>query len=224
MIPTTVALLALLAAPALAEETPGASVSAPERADGAAFVAAFKNACVPQRLSFPGTKSNAESLGWTVAENTDHPELAVLIEKMLAATVDPEMEITLDYEIYTQPVAERQPYLIVSRSQIEMEAEPPLDKWTSIGCYLYDFDASAMIDPAPVTALIEKPVANAVSVEGMEGYVWGPGCDFPRTMDTYLTFVADGGPYAEQIGFSGLLLKFETSEPDPGETVPETYC
>ena len=46
----------------------------------------------------------------------------------------------------------------------------------------------------------------------------------PRTGDTYLSYIADGSSYVADTGFSGLVLKFETSEPDPGEVVPETYC
>ena len=76
----------------------------------------------------------------------------------------------------------------------------------------------------PVTALIGKPIAASHSDQSMVAYSWGPPCAMPMTLDTYLTWVPDGSEHAVQVGFSGLVLKFETSEPDPDEVVPSTYC
>lgn len=209
----------LVAAPAQAVEN---------AAYGEAFVGAFTEACVPQRLSYPGTRAHAESLGWTNAEPDAHPELAAMMSTMNAALAEAEdMEATFDYRIYARPVAEAPHYLIVSRTSFEMEplsegAEP--DIWTYIGCYLYNFDATGPIDPAPMTAFTGKPIAREVDQEGLVSYLWGPPCPLPRTGDSYLTYVADDSPHKATTGFSGLMIKFETSEPDEGEAVPETYC
>lgn len=197
---------------------------------GEAFVGAFAAACVPERLSYTGTKSNAEELGWTAAERTAHPELAALLARMEAGLAEAaDMQPTFDYQLYARPVAGADHYLVVSRSSFVMDlgsgedaSEPEV--WASIGCYLYNFDAAEPIDPAPMTALIEKPIAHAVDQDGIVGHVWGPPCPMPRTGDSYLTFIAEGSPAAAQTGFSGLMVKFETSEPEAGEVVPATYC
>lgn len=218
--PAAIALLALAAAPATAQDSEY----------GQAFVDAFAAACVPERMSYPGTKANAEKLGWTPAERTTHPELAAMMAKMDAgaAAAAEEMQGTFEHQIYSRAVADEPHFLLVARSSFVVEGladegEEP-DPWVYIGCYLYNFDASAPIDPAPVTALIEKPIAHEVDDQGMSGYVWGPPCPMPRTGDTYMSFISEDSPHTALTGFSGLVVKFETSEPDEGEVVPETYC
>lgn len=214
-----VALLACVAAP---------SAMATESADyGAAFVDAFATACVPERLSYAGTRANAEALGWITAERDAHPELMAMMSVMdsAAASAAEEMEGAFEHGLYTKPVADLPHYLVVSRASFNIgEPDDPLNPWVYVGCYLYNFDATAPIDPAPVSALTGNAVAQQVDNEGLVSYVWGPPCPMPRTGDSYLTFIADNSPHAAQTGFSGLMLKFETSELDPGAAIPEPYC
>lgn len=212
-----VALLAVAAAPAFATEFDY----------GPAFVDAFATACVPERLSYPGTKAHAETLGWTAAVAAAHPELDAMMAIMhkSADEAAEDLQGTFEYEIYAKPVADVAHYLIVSRATyiVDPGQEPP-DPWVYIGCYLYNFDATEAIDPAPVSALIGKEIAYQVDQDGLISYTWGPPCPMPRTGDSYLTFIAEQSVHTAQTGFSGLMMKFETSEPDPGEVVPETYC
>jgi hypothetical protein len=214
---------AALIASALVLGTPGGALASYDQD----FVDTFAAACVPERLSYPGTKANAETLGWVPATRDAHPELAAMMAKMDAGAAEAaeEMQGTFELELYSKPVAEVAHYLVVARSSfiVDPEEDPP-DPWVYIGCYLYNFDATAPIDPAPVTALIEKPIARTVDDQGMTGHVWGPPCPMPRTGDTYMSFIAEDSPHVALTGFSGLVIKFETSEPDPGEVVPETYC
>lgn len=216
-----IAALALAAFPALATEP---------AAYGQAFVDAFAAACVPQRLSYAGTKANAERQGWQAAERTAHPELNAMMAKMDAGAAEAAKDIQgrFEIEIYRKPVADIDHYLVVGRSSFVIEglaeAEEKPDPWVMIGCYLYNFDATAPIDPAPVSALTQQPIASTIDNQGMRGYVWGPPCPMPRTGDTYMSFVAEDSPHVALTGFSGLAMKFETSEPDPGEVVPQTYC
>lgn len=190
-----------------------------------AFVKAFADACVPQRLSYPGTLETARGADWRDVERTANPELDVMIGKSEEAASDPELNGTFEYTILSKPVLEQDHYLVISRASFIIDAtEDPPNPWVYIGCYLYNFDATAPIGPGQVSALLQKPVGNRHSDETITSYVWGPPCPMPRTGDTYLTFIPEGSPHATTTGFSGLLLKFETSEPDPGEDVPETYC
>jgi hypothetical protein len=188
-----------------------------------AFVDAFAEACVPGRLSYETTRDAAIVAGWAPVERGDHPELAAVMQKsddILAAEQD--MEMTLEGVLFARDVWGTRHHLSVTRSTFVIEEGD--DPWVMVGCHLYNFDAAQPIDPAHVTALIGKPIANTVDHDGMLGHVWGPGCSMPRTGDTYLGFVAEGSRTVQTVGFSGLSLNFSTSTPDPGEDVPETYC
>lgn len=197
---------------------------------GQAFVDAFAAACVPERLSYAGTRSTAVKLGWMPADRSAHPELASMMAKMdeAAAEAAAEMQGTFEHQVYARPIAGEPHYLIVSRSSFVVDfggaQAGAADRWTYVGCYLYNFDAAAPIDPAPLSALTGQPIAHALDEDGVVSYVWGPPCPMPRTGDSYLTFIAEDSPQVTRTGFSGLMVKFETSEPDPGEVVPETYC
>jgi hypothetical protein len=188
------------------------------------FVTAFAEACVPQRMSYPGTVDTARAAGWREVERTAHPELDALMAKSEEAASDPELKPTFAYTLLAKAIAGIDHHLVVSRSSFVLDPdENPPDPWVLIGCYLYNLDATAPVDPAPVTALIGNPIANSHADDTLTAHVWGPPCPMPRTGDTYLTYIPDGSPHADA-GFTGVVLKFETSEPDPGEAVPETYC
>ena len=102
---TTLALVAALgAAPALAAPT----------AYDLAFVSEFAEACVPQRLSYPGTQDNALAKGWTTVERSAHPELDAMMAISEAAAADPEL-IDATYE-NLQQLAELLCYGLVNSS------------------------------------------------------------------------------------------------------------
>jgi hypothetical protein len=189
-------------------------------------VDAFAETCVPQRLSYFGTRNQATDQGWTEVDQTAHPELDAIMKKALAELEadDTFPDIQFQYQAYRRDVAGRPHYLVVSHFNSGI-IEGFDDPFIEIGCYLYDFDAGEPVDPAPVTAFTGKPLAREQVEPGhIAGYLWGPPCPLPRTGDTYLTLIPDGSRYAEQTGFTGLVLKFSTAEPDPGEVVPDTYC
>lgn len=185
------------------------------------FVDTFAATCVPQRMSFEGTKAEALAQGWTVTTQAAHPELDAMMTTAVAMIeADEEFEMTFVFEIFTREVEGTPLHLVVSRSVAPLEDLT----FTDIGCYLYDFAASEPPNPGPVGTLLDKPVARVHQDETITNYLWGPGCAMPRTGDTYMTYIPEGSPHAETTGFSGLMMKFATSEPDPGEVVPETYC
>jgi hypothetical protein len=190
---------------------------------GQAFVDAFAEACVPGRLTYDGTRETALAAGWAIVERTDHPELAAVMQKsdeMLAA--DPEFDSDIVGVLLARDVAGTRHHLSVT--QLTFVIEEGDDPWVMVGCHLYNFDATAPIDPAHVSALLEKPISNTMEQDGLLGHVWGPPCPMPRTSDTYLSFVADGTKMSDFTGFSGISMNFSTSTPDEGEEVPETYC
>ena len=186
------------------------------------FVDTFAATCVPQRLSFEGTKAQAAAEGWTVVPQTDHPQLDFLLQTSVRTVEeDTEIEGEIAFETYRREVDGTTLHLVVTRSVAAMEG---MDPFIDIGCYLYDFAADEPPDPAPVGKWLDRPIARAETNDTIHAYLWGPACPMPRTGDTYMTYVPASSPLAARHGFSGLMMKFSTSEPDPGEVVPETYC
>lgn len=188
-----------------------------------AFVDAFAEACVPGRLGYDTTQQSALAAGWSVVERTDHPELTVIMDKSDAAlAAETEFEITSETVLFARDIAGSRHHLAVSYASFVFDEDP--DPWNTVGCHLYNLDAVTKLDPAPVTTLVGKPISRSEEQDGAVAVVWGPPCPMPRTGDTYLSFIAEGSPMADQTGFTGIALNFSTSVPDPGEEVPETYC
>ena len=191
--------------------------------DGEAFVAAFGEVCIPERLSYKGTLALAEELGWepvVTGENADYDGFIAHAEALLAEEIaeDPDFSQGSDGAWFTREIGGRSHLLAVSYLLTEY-----LD---ALGCHLYDFAAMAPIDPEPVTRLLGQTIAHttdggdpfyAVDPELIVTTVWGPSPRLPRTLDTYLTFIPQGSEVAAQTGFSGLMLKFSTSLPDREE-------
>lgn len=185
-----------------------------------AFVAAFGAACIPQRLSYEGTVALAEKLGWrrvVAGEDATLDRFIAFAAERLRQEVaeDPELYRGSDIAWFTREVGGRR--LVLAANQL-------LTRVIDIaGCYLYDFGATAPLDPEPVTKLLGQPVAYtsdggdpayAIDPRDLVTTVWGPPPALPRTLDTYMIFVPEGSPHAAQVGFTGLVLKFSTSLPD----------
>ncbi len=197
------------------------ALAAPSAYD-VAFVAAFEEACVPGRLGYQSTRDTAEAAGWRAVTPEAHPELRALLAVSEEAAKDPELQATYEMAAYGREVAGLPHFLVVSRTSAVISAgEQP---FVQVGCHLYNLDATVPVDPEPVTALIGNPIARTDEADGAISHVWGPGCTMPRTFDTYLSFVAEGSEVAAAVPFTGVALNFTTSEPAPGEVVPETYC
>lgn len=207
-----VAALSVVSLPALAAPT----------AYDLAFVTAFEEACVPGRLSYQSTQDTAVAQGWSEVARDSHPKLAALLALSEEAAKDPELGATYEMTVYGRDVDGLPHHLVVARtSAVLSEGEAP---FVQVGCYLYNFDATVPLDPEPVTALIGASPSGSQEQDGAISHVWGPGCMMPRTFDTYLSFVAEGSETAKQVPFTGIALNFSTSEPAPGEVVPDTYC
>ena len=215
----TAALGLMVAAPALP------ALAMPSDYDRA-FVSAFEQACVPGRLGYETSRQAASAAGWQEVEPDANPELDALMQLAERGVLEADLDSpTFDAALYGKHIDGRPHYLVVSRTSFVIgDPDDPLNPWAYIGCYLYDFDATQPVDPAPVSDLIGKPIAYSAGDDTISSHVWGPACAMPRTGDTYLTYIPDGSPLVAQTGFSGQVLKFSTSEPDPGAPEPEPYC
>ena len=183
---------------------------------------AFGEVRIPERLSYKGTLALAEKQGWrrvVTGDNPDNDRLIAHAADLLAKEVAeaPDFSQGSDGAWFTRKIEGR--YLLA----VSYLLTEYLD---TLGCYLYDFAASAPIEPEPVTRLLGQPIAYttdggdpfyAVDPTLLVTTVWGPPPDLQRTLDTYLTFIPEGSEVAAQTGFSGLMLKFSTSLPDRTE-------
>lgn len=199
----------------------GPAFAAPSAYDEA-FAKSFAETCIPGRLGYDTTQAAAGAAGWVKVAETDHPELATVMAASRKQAEDPELEASLEYVTYGREIAGRKHHLVVARTSAVLSEGS--DPWVQVGCYLYNFDATEAVDPAPISAVLKTEVAASQDVNGASSTVWGPPCPYPRTGDTYLNYVSEGSVVATQIGFSGVALTFTTSEPKPGETVPDSYC
>lgn len=205
-----ITLCALAAWSAAAPATEAGSAPDAER-----FVALYAEACLPERFSFDGTLVHAQKLGWSDRNLHTYDAYGAVMRAAREA-----------YEAETADgfVAQMRIAGLVREDggrTYHLIATEMLSKYLdSASCYLYDFEATAPIDPAPVTALLEHPIAY--STDGTDPFyaqpateivsvVWGPPEKFPRMFDTYLTFLPQGSPHTEFTGFSGLMIKSTTS-------------
>ena len=80
-----------------------------------------------------------------------------------------------------------------------------------LGCHLYDFAATAPIDPALVSARFGEAPAETVDQPGViEAEVWTLD-GMEGVGDLSLTFIPEGSPAAAVTGFTGVTLKLTST-------------
>lgn len=179
--------------------------------DGEKFVAAFRQACVPGRLSYSAALKHIASVGWKEVEQGVDENLSKLLQKSDKAVLEEaEKDWTYRRTAFGGFIDGKPHFVVVTRLYAP-------EIVTLVGCYLYDFGATKPIDPQIVTDFLGVEPAEKVDEKGMTGYTWGPSPKLPRTLDTYLFYITKGSPMRDASGFAGVLLKFETSEPDGAE-------
>ena len=198
-------------------------LAAPVRAEApraAAFVEAFGAACIPERSSFQRAVAHATELGWqpvVAGENAAYDRFIAHAEGLF------DEEIAEDRDFYDAADGAWLTRVIDGRSYLLAIAVLLTDTLDTLSCHLYDFAATELIDPAPVSALLDVPVAYrtdgddpffAFDPDHLISVTWGPPPSLPGTGDTKLTFIPKNSPLLEVVGFTGLTLKFWTSLPN----------
>ncbi|GAB4355404.1 MAG: hypothetical protein Kow0026_14640 [Oricola sp.] len=176
--------------------------------DGASFVAAFREACVPQRLSYDGMRELAGSLGWQPAVPGSSGELSAvfaLADEALAKGAGADW--SYDRSAFGRILAGKLHHLVVTRVRAPGAA-------TVTSCALYDFGATEGIDPAHVAGLVGAPETRHFVNHGLDAHSWGASPALPGMFQTVLTFVAENSPHVDLTGFSGLVLKIDSTDPD----------
>ena len=179
--------------------------------DGATFVAAFREACVPQRLSYDGMRELAGSLGWKPAVPGSSEELSSVFALADAAVAEQGgADWSYNRSAYDRIIGGKLHHLVVTRI-----IAPGVT--TVASCALYDLGATDQIDPAPVADLVGAPEQRYFVNNGLHAHSWGESPSMPGTFQTVLTFVAEDSPHIDKTGFSGLVLKIDSTDPDAAE-------
>ncbi len=185
-------------------------------ASSASVVDAFASACLPERLNFEKSHAHAMKTGWTQTLDSDDPELENVMVRGRVAANDPENpDWKMAYNSLVKETNGKRLYLVLTR----MVAP---DVITLLGCYIYNFNATAPTPPQEVSKLLNHKIAYSSLDKSGDAYadpkqiishVWGPPPSLPRQFDTYLTYIPENSPLVAKTGFSGTVLKSSTSEP-----------
>lgn len=166
----------------------------PATLPGRAMLDAFKAACA-RVDAFEAMKTDAAASGWeAIAEDADPrvERLNRIGRESLGG------DGTISGATYRRTVEDRQIFLIVSRY------EDRSGYWGN-GCRVYDFAATAPVDPAALEAWMGRaPTGVEDFGAGVGRRLWEPGWRDGLTVE--ITHVPPGHPMAEAFGVEGNVL------------------
>ena len=173
------------------------------------FVAEYAALCgAPARDSFSKLVAHAEGLGWVKVERTSNAELHALMQLSDKGIAEGKAEgyVTgASNATLTKMVGGRPLHFVATHLRSNI--------LNMVGCYLYDFEATAPVDPAAVTRLLGIEPAYTRDLGSITTTVWGPSPNIPGTLDTHLTFVPPRSPAVAKVGFDGVMLKVSVGAP-----------
>ena len=188
---------------------PGAASAAPLTADG--FFATFATACLEGYRDPEQRAAVIEAAGWHPVADDANPMLSEMLAISRQSLVDAEREdgYTGSASVYGRRDGATGPYLVTTALNIPDDGDGAIDV---LGCYLYDFDGEAPLDPGLVTARFgESPdevedqpgviVSHAWRIRSLEG-VW----------ELRSTFIPAGSPGLDVTGFTGRVLILTSTE------------
>ena len=182
------AAMVLLAGQALGEEVAGDS-----RLD------AFRAACMPEHRRPAKRPAVFTGAGWVPAVESDSPMLAEVLK--LARSVAEEGKadgISGALSVWRKEVAGRPAFLVLSTVTS--------DQISLTGCYVYDFEAPAPVDPALITAWLGEAPAQTVDRAGFTAQIWNAeGID--GVIELQSGVVAPDSQASKILGFHGVMIK-----------------
>lgn len=207
-------MLAALAALLIAQQTPAPSDVRLET---------FKRACVPHRQDLVAAAVALEADGWNRAADNDHPELAATMRRAREEAMDPELEMTVDFTVWLKAVGGRRLYVVLNRADAILREEADDDgdgeiqdwekenRFSLLGCGLWDFDATTPIDPAAMTAWVgAAPVQVFDLPDDIVGGTWNVFDMLPGTAEVHIGYIPEGSEMFGRTGFSGVSITMST--------------
>jgi hypothetical protein len=187
---------------------PGAASAAPLSDED--FLSAFAVACLDGYRDPAARAAAIDAAGWRPVADDADPMLArmLAISRRSLEQAEEEDGYTGRAAVYGRTGGVGGPYLVTTELNVPDDGEGAIDV---LGCYLYDFEATGPLDPAPITARFgEAPaevedqpgviVSQSWNVESLEG-VW----------ELRSTFIPEGSPGVDVTGFSGRVLLLTTT-------------
>lgn len=156
-------------------------------------LAQFRAVCGEGRAPAQATLERARTQGWSETRSNAHPQLerAFLLTQALMPSMSP--------IFLTRAEAGRQSFMIVASAS---------DLPSRVGCFVFDFDATARVDGAQVTAWLGQAASDErdLSDGGLYMARWDNPTAFPGILGIGATFVAPGSRAAENLGVTGTML------------------
>lgn len=202
--------VALVVAAAVAA---GLTVSPASAAADDARVEAFFAACLTG-FRVPAERAAAvQAAGFRPAPDDAHPVLEALLKLSRAEMVEMQKEkFGVSLAVYDRGTGADALYLVTNEAD-----QPPDNKDFRIdlmGCELYDFAATAPLDPAPMTGRLGQPPARTLKQPGGgRTHEWAAGIR-EGLWEITSSFSAKGSPQAVMTGFSGVLLSVTSTKAD----------
>lgn len=190
--------LTCAAGPAGAEEAPDLRLDA------------FRQSCVPAARSYAKTIETVAATGWTKTGEEAHPELQAMMGIVREQLV-PDDDIRLSgLDLYRKDVGAHELFLVAT--EISADGIPPL-----VSCYVYDFDATAGLAEAALSAWLgAEPVERTEQPGVIAAYAWQNPPNLP-SVEVRSSFIPESNRGALAAGFSGIGLSvsgFDETETD----------
>lgn len=182
------AVLLLAAAPA---PTPAPAPASPERE----MLDSVKAAC-DKAGDIEAMKKDAAAAGWEPVADDADPRIAKLNTLGREAV---EKDGKIAGGSYRRTIGGRPIFMILSRYDDNESG------YWGAGCRLYDFEASAPIDPAVLEAFMGKPPSGVQEpAPGLSRRLWEPGWRDGISLEA--SHIPPGHPFGEAYGLQGNIL------------------
>jgi hypothetical protein len=190
----------------------GVVASVPALADPAADgrFAAFLEACLDGHRDPVRRAAAIGAAGWTAAADDADAELAAVMRASRRAIAEAAQDdgMTGSVSVFARDRTEGPLYLVTTEVNMPEDAEWKIDL---LGCHLYDFAATAPIDPAEISARFDEAPAETADRPGiLTGQTWNVE-KIEGVWDVQNTFIPEGSPAAARAGFAGVMLKITST-------------
>ncbi|MDP3802137.1 hypothetical protein [Brevundimonas sp.] len=188
---------------------------------------AFKAACVPHRQDMAKATEALAADGWEQVADDDHPRLAAAMARARAEVDDPELEMTLDFSVWGRTRDGLRLHLVLNRVHAMIGDTEDSDgdgviqsweralSWDTLGCGLWDFEATGPIDNAVMNAWVGAGPVQFIDAPGqISGGTWNVHHMMPGTGEVHMGFVHEGGGMGIAPGFAGLSITMSSALPE----------
>lgn len=168
-------------------------------------IEAFTAACVPHRQDNMRAAEALARDGWTPVGDDDHPELDATMARVRAEADDPEYPMEMAYSAWRREMGGRRLYVVLSRVDAtigrteDSDGDGVIQEWekatdfSMLGCGVWDFDATAPVDPALMTAWAGAEPVQVVDQPGViSGGTWNVHEALPGSAEVHMGFMPEG--------------------------------